>query len=52
MQFILCQVFKKWRMLQFKAFSVVDTEELFKLVLNYCMASIKMYLQNERIATA
>jgi hypothetical protein len=39
-------------MLQLKAFSVVDAEELFKLVLNCSMASIKMYLQNERIATA
>jgi len=39
-------------MLQLKAFSVADAEELFKLVLNYSMASIKMYLQNEKIATA
>ena len=37
-------------MLQLKAFSAVDTEELFKLVLNYCIASTKMYLQNESIA--
>jgi len=37
-------------MLQLKAFNVVDNEELFTLVLNYCMASTKMYLQNERIA--
>ena len=37
-------------MLQLKAFNVVVTEELFKLVLKYCMASTKMYLQSERIA--
>jgi hypothetical protein len=37
-------------MLQLKAFNVVDNEEPFTLVLNYCMASTKMYLQNEGIA--